>query len=57
MRIYALMRLGVTESQKIATLLFYSPQTVYNYKTAMRNKAKNRDTFEEDVNHLCKIIV
>lgn len=56
-RIYALMRLGVTESQKIATLLFYSPQTVYNYKTAMRNKAKNRDTFEEDINHLCKIIV
>ena len=55
-RIYALMRLGVTESQKIATLLFYSPQTIYNYKTAMRNKAKNRDTFEDDVNKLCKII-
>ena len=55
-RIYALMRLGVTESRKIATLLFYSPQTIYNYKTTMRNKAKNRDTFEADINKLCKII-
>lgn len=55
-RIYALMRLGVTESSKIATLLFYSPQTIYNYKTAMRNKAKNRENFEADINRLCKII-
>ncbi len=55
-RIYALMRLGVTDSQEIATLLFYSTQTIYNYKSAMRSKAKNRDTFEADVNRLCHII-
>lgn len=55
-RIYALMRLGVTDSQEIATLLFYSTQTIYNYKSAMRAKAKNRDTFESDINRLCHLI-
>lgn len=55
-RIYALMRLGVTDSQEIATLLFYSTQTIYNYKSAMRAKAKNRETFEADINRLCHII-
>lgn len=55
-RIYALMRLGVTDGQEIATLLFYSPQTIYNYKSSMRNKAKNRETFESDINRLCHII-
>lgn len=55
-RIYALMRLGVTDSQEIATLLFYSTQTIYNYKSAMRAKAKNRETFESDINRLCHLI-
>ena len=55
-RIYALMRLGVTDSQEIATLLFYSTQTIYNYKSSMRSKAKNRETFENDINRLCHII-
>ena len=56
-RIYALMRLGVTDSQEIATLLHYSTQTIYNYKSGMRAKAINRDTFESDVNRLCHIII
>ena len=55
-RIYALMRLGVTDSQEIATLLFYSTQTIYNYKSGMRAKAKNRETFEAEINRLCHII-
>ena len=54
-RIYALMRLGVTESQEIATLLFYSTQTIYNYKSAMRTRAVNRETFDEDINRLCRV--
>ena len=54
-RIYALMRLGVTDSQEIATLLFYSTQTIYNYKSAMRTRAINRDTFDEDINRLCNV--
>ena len=54
-RIYALMRLGVTDSQEIATLLFYSIQTIYNYKSAMRTRAINRETFDEDINRLCHV--
>ena len=54
-RIFALMRLGVTDSQEIATLLFYSTQTIYNYKSAMRTRAINRDTFDEDINRLCHV--
>lgn len=55
-RIYALMRLGVTDSQEIATLLYYSTQTIYNYKSGMKAKALNRETFESDINRLCHII-
>ncbi len=54
-RIYALMRLGVTDSQEIATLLFYSTQTIYNYKSSMRARAINRVTFDDDINRLCHV--
>ncbi len=39
LRIYALVRLGVSDSVKIAALLHCSTQTVYNYRLRMRNKA------------------
>lgn len=39
LRIYALIRLGITDSTKIASFLHYSPQTVYNYRQKIRNKA------------------
>lgn len=39
LRIYALVRLGISDSVKIAALLHCSPQTVYNYRLKMRNKA------------------
>ncbi|MDN5554928.1 DUF6377 domain-containing protein [Prevotella sp.] len=55
-RIYALIRLGVQESSEIASLLFYSPQTIYNYRSAVKNRAKNKDTFDDDVQNLCTII-
>lgn len=55
-RIYALMRLGVTDGQELATLLFYSTQTIYNYKSAIRKRAKNIDTFDADINKLCHVI-
>ncbi|MDE5790302.1 MAG: hypothetical protein K2H96_03625 [Muribaculaceae bacterium] len=49
LRIYGFVRLGVTESAKIAKILNYSANTVYSYRNRMRNKAINRDTFDEDV--------
>lgn len=39
LRIYALVRLGITDSVKIAEFLHYSPQTVYNNRLKTRNKA------------------
>ena len=56
LRIFALIRLGIKDSSRIATLLFYSPQTIYNYRTAVKNKAKNREEFEEQVRNLCPIV-
>lgn len=56
LRIFALIRLGVKDSSKIATLLFYSPQTIYNYRSTIRNKARERDNFEQQVEELCPII-
>ena len=50
LRIYALLRLGITDSVKIASFLRCSLSTIYNYRTKMRNKAAiNRDEFEEMV--------
>lgn len=52
LRIYGFVRLGVTESAKIARILNYSVNTVYAYRNRMRNRALNRDTFEEEVMNL-----
>ena len=49
LRIYALLRLGITDSSKIAVFLRCSTSTVYNYRTRMRNRAINREKFEEDI--------
>lgn len=48
-RIYALLRLGVKETARIASILQYSTNTVYAYRNKMRGKALQRDTFEQDV--------
>ncbi|HRQ30482.1 MAG TPA: DUF6377 domain-containing protein [Saprospiraceae bacterium] len=40
LRVFALIRLGITDSSKIASFLHYSPQTVYNYKLKIKNKLK-----------------
>lgn len=56
LRIFALIRIGIKDSSKIATLLFYSPQTIYNYRSAVKNKAIVRDDFEKQVERLCSII-
>lgn len=47
LRIFALVRLGITDSVKIAAFLRYSLSTIYNYRTKARNKAAvSRDEFE-----------
>lgn len=50
LRIFALIRLGITDSVKIAAFLRYSLSTIYNYRTRARNKAAvSRNDFEESV--------
>ena len=50
LRIFALIRLGITDSVKIAAFLRYSLSTIYNYRTKARNKAAvSRNDFEEAV--------
>ncbi|MDR0938067.1 MAG: DUF6377 domain-containing protein [Mediterranea sp.] len=50
LRIYALLRLGINDSSKIANFLRCSTSTVYNYRTKIRNKAiGDRDLFEDEV--------
>ena len=56
LRIFALIRLGVKESSEIAALLYYTPRTIYNYRSAFKNKAIDRESFEERVCMLCTII-
>ncbi|MGM9840715.1 MAG: DUF6377 domain-containing protein [Candidatus Limisoma sp.] len=56
LRIYALVRLGIKESSEIAKLLFYSPQTIYNYRTTVKNKAIRKDTFDNDVQRLSTVV-
>ena len=52
-RIYALIRLGVKESSEIASVLFFSPQTIYNYRSAVKKKAKNKEDFDAEVGKIC----
>ena len=56
LRVCALLRLGITESSKIAGILSYSPQTVYNYRSMLKNNAIDKEHFEENVLKLCMVI-
>lgn len=49
LRIFALIRLGITDSAKIASFLRYSITTIYTYRSKMKNRSLYRDSFEEEV--------
>ena len=53
LRIFALIRLGIEESSKIAEFLRYSPNSIYAYRARIKNKAAgNRDEFEKLVKEI-----
>ncbi len=53
LRIFALIRLGIEESSKIAEFLRYSPNSIYAYRARIKNKAAgNRDEFEKNVKEI-----
>lgn len=57
LRIFALIRLGITDSNKMATFLHYSLRTIYNYRSKVKSKAISQDdSFEERVKHLCSVL-
>ena len=55
LRTFALIRLGVKNTADIAGLLFLSAQTIYNCRSVIKNKARRRETFDEDVQRLCTV--
>ncbi len=49
-RIFALIRLGINDSSKIAEFLHYSVNTIYNYRAHIKKGALNdKETFEDDI--------
>ena len=52
-RIFALIRLGIEDSSKIAEFLHYSVNTIYNYRARIKNGAlDNRESFERRIKQL-----
>jgi hypothetical protein len=50
LRIFALMRMGITDPEKIARILEYSVKTIYSYKSRIKNKAAMPgEEFEEQI--------
>ena len=55
LRIFALIRLGITESERIAKFLDYSVHTVNNYKTKVKNRSiVPNELFEQKI--MCLLI-
>lgn len=56
LRILAFMRLGVDDSAKISRFLGLSLNTVYTYRNKVKNRAKNRESFDNDIRNIGKIV-
>ena len=55
LRIFALIRLGISDSSRIAALLRYSVNTIYNYRARTKSNAiGDRDSFEERIKTIGK---
>ena len=53
LRIFALIKLGITDSSRIASLLHYSANTIYNYRAKTKKKARaSKDDFEDAVREI-----
>lgn len=49
LRIVALIRIGITDTEKIAKFLNVSVSTVYTYRSKIRKRAISPDTFDNDL--------
>lgn len=53
LRIFALIRLGINDTQQLSTLLFYSTRTIYNYRSVIKQHAISPDDFDAQVMKIC----
>ena len=49
LRVLALIRLGITDNQKIADILRSSITTIYTYRSRLKSRAIEKDSFEDDI--------
>ena len=49
LRILALIRLGISDNQEIADILRSSITTIYTYRSKLKAKSINKETFEDDI--------
>lgn len=49
LRVFALIRIGINDPEKIANFLRCSLSTVYTYRSKMKKKAQNPENFEKDL--------
>lgn len=52
LRLYALVRIGIEDNAKIAQFLRCSISTVYTYRSKIRKRAINTDTFEDEIRNI-----
>ncbi len=52
LRILALIRLGITDNKEIASILRASIATVYTYRSRLKARAMNKDSFEDDIKRI-----
>ena len=52
LRILALIRLNITDNQKIADILRSSITTIYTYRSKLKSRAISKATFEDDVRRI-----
>ena len=52
LRILALIRLGITDNKEIANILRASIATIYTYRSRLKARAINKDTFEDDIKRI-----
>lgn len=49
LRMLALIRMGITDSERISQFLKCSLSTIYTYRSKLKRRAKNPETFETDI--------
>lgn len=52
LRVFALLRLGITDNERIASFLRCSKATIYSYRSRVRLKSFSPDRFEEQIMHI-----